>query len=102
MSPGAAPSGSSDLVRTGLLRRFGWARQRRNRWEVVTEEGEPRYKPIDLKLVRRLLELLSPMFMQRLIDYSKRFVDHSLGSAVTLSMAGRHVLGIVALWALAM
>jgi len=98
-------------------------RPRRDPWEVVTEEGEPRYKPIDMKLVRRLLrllapfkwryglgvtlgtgmlllEMLSPRFTQHLIDYATGFSAGTLPLMPTLSGAGWHVAAVVGLWAL--
>jgi ATP-binding cassette subfamily B protein len=98
-------------------------RPRRDQWEVVTEEGEPRYKPIDLKLVRRLLrllapfkwryalgvtlgtgmlllEMLSPRFTQHLIDYATGFSAGSLPHMPTITAAGWHVAAVVGLWAL--
>jgi ATP-binding cassette, subfamily B, bacterial len=118
-------------VTAALLRRFGIGGPprdgptRRKGWEVLTEDGEARYRPIDRKLIRRLLGLLapfkwryalgvtlgtgmllfemqSPRFTQRLIDYSTGFASGALKPMPTLHNAGWHVAFIVATWAAAL
>lgn len=126
-SASALPS-DADLTQPGgvfsrLIRSVGRpGPPRPPKWEVVTEEGEPRYKPIDMKLIKRLLGLLapfkqryalgvtlgtgmlllemqSPRFTQHLIDYATGFAENKLPGAPTLGAAGWHVAWIIAIWA---
>src|SRR4051794_26027842 len=87
------------------------------------EEEEQRYRPIDRTLLRRTLELLSPFkkqyavgvtlgacmtilemlspkFMQWIIDYGVSFQKHVLPNQPTSGGAIRHVLAIIAFWAI--
>jgi ABC-type multidrug transport system fused ATPase/permease subunit len=86
------------------------------------EDGEEtRYKPIDLKIVRRLskwlaphkwryvtgvslgfvavvISLSGPWFVKELVNYTTRFAQGDLGAAVTRAMAIRHAGVIALLW----
>lgn len=87
------------------------------------DDDEPRYKPIDLKLVRRmlswlkpyrrryalgislglimvLLETQSPRFMGEIINYATGFAAGTLPDTPTEGTAIRHVVAVVGLWAL--
>ncbi len=86
------------------------------------EEEEQRYRPIDRVLLRRtlallapfkkkyalgvilgasmtILEMLSPKFMQWIIDYGVSFQKHALAIQPTSGGAIRHVLAIIGFWA---
>jgi ATP-binding cassette, subfamily B, bacterial len=88
--------------------------------QIQTEEGEARYRPIDMALIRRLaallrpykgryalgvglgmimvlLEMQSPMFMQHIINYVTTYVAGE--AAVSESAAIRHVVFVVLAWA---
>ena len=87
------------------------------------EEEEQRYRPIDRVLLRRvlgllapykkqyalgvslgvsmtILEMLSPKFMQWIIDYGVSFQKHALPIQPTHGQAVKHVLMMVGFWAL--
>src|SRR4051794_23411013 len=82
---------------------------------------EPKYKPIDLKMVRRLAlwlkpykrqyilgisagslvvlaQMTGPWFIQRLVDYTTSFVHGDLPAAITRAAAVRHSALLVLLW----
>jgi ATP-binding cassette subfamily B protein len=109
------------------------ARKREDRRKKPTDPGAPaapaggddddaRYRPIDLKLLRRmlawlrpyrkryamgiglglvmvLLEMQSPLFMREIINYATGFVAGGLSPMPTESQAIRHVVMVVGLWA---
>src|SRR5687767_11008541 len=85
-------------------------------------DEEPKYRPIEWPLIKRLfsllapykkryamgvslgilmifLEMLSPRYIAHLVDYTTSFADGKLGG-ISESSAIRHVVGVVALWAL--
>ena len=89
--------------------------------DIETEEGEARYKPIDLAMVRRLLsqlkpykktyalgvtlgafqvllEMTSPLYMAKLIEQTIGFAEHAPGAAATAAIATRNLLLLVAAW----
>ena len=89
----------------------------------TAEEDEPRYRPIDWALIRRLLvflrpyrwryavgialgvvmiilEMLSPLFMGAIVNWATGFVRGTLSPMPTRSAAELHIVAIVALWAL--
>ncbi len=88
-------------------------------WE---EEDEPRYRPIDWKLIRRLfsylapykrryalgislgvimviLELQSPQFMRWIVNWTTGYAAGTLEGMPTQSQAIWHLAGIVGIWA---
>lgn len=90
---------------------------------MLTEFGEPRYRPVDRKLIRRLLtylrpyrrryvlgsvlsmimvtlEMQSPRFMGAIINWTTNFASGRLDPMPTEDGAIRHLAGIVGLWAL--
>jgi len=93
--------------------------------ELRGEEEESRYKPIEWPLVRRLLgmlapwwryyalglllgvvmivlEMQSPRFMQRIINYVTEYGQGALSPAPTRGQAVAHVAGIIGVWGAAM
>ena len=92
---------------------------------VETEEGEARYKPIDLAMVRRLLsqlkpykktyalgvslgiatlllEMMSPKYTEWLINLTTNFANHGPGAPPTAALAIRRLVGLVVAWSLTM
>lgn len=90
--------------------------------ELITEEGEARYRPIDAKLIRRLagylkpyrrqyaigivlgmvmivLEMQSPRFMGAIVNWTTNYAAGALTPMPTEAQAIRHVALIVLLWA---
>ncbi|HEX4125586.1 MAG TPA: ABC transporter ATP-binding protein, partial [Tepidisphaeraceae bacterium] len=86
------------------------------------EEEEQRYREIDLKLLKRtaqllkpykkqyalgvalgttmvVLEMLSPKFVQWIIDYALAFTQHTMAVRPTTSQAILHVLSLIGRWA---
>ena len=91
--------------------------------DTPADEGEPRYRPIDLKLIRRLLthlrpyrrryalgislgvvmvllEMQSPWFMGAIINWTTNFAAGQLNPMPTEPGAVRHVAVLVGLWGL--
>lgn len=96
---------------------------RRSELEYLTEEGEQRFRPLDLQLVRRLmafmrpypgryalgialgmimivLEMQSPRFIAALINWTTNYATERLTPMPTEAEAIRRVVAIVGLWAL--
>jgi ATP-binding cassette subfamily B protein len=90
--------------------------------DLVTEEGEARYRPIDGKLIRRLaaylrpywksyafgialglmmiaLEMQSPRFIGAIVNWTTAYTTGQLGPGVSEAQAIHHVVAIVLLWA---
>ncbi len=86
-----------------------------------TEEEEPRYRPIDRTMVRRLLgflrpyrwryalgialgmvmivlEMQGPLFMGRIVNWATGYVRGTLSPMPTESGAIRHLVGLIGLW----
>ncbi|MBI4579513.1 MAG: ABC transporter ATP-binding protein [Planctomycetes bacterium] len=103
----------------GRIRRW-WGRP--SPLELLTEEGEPRYRPIDARLIRRLgqylkpyrkryalgialglvmilLEMQSPRFIGAIVNWTTGYVTGQFGPDVTEGQAIRRVGMIVLLWA---
>jgi len=91
--------------------------------DTLADEGEPRYRPIDHKLIRRLLthlrpyrrryalgislgvvmvllEMQSPRFMGAIINWTTNFAADQLNPMPTEAGAVRHVVVLVGLWGL--
>ncbi|MGQ9651311.1 MAG: ABC transporter ATP-binding protein [Phycisphaerae bacterium] len=90
--------------------------------ELITEDGEQSYRPIDLKLIRRLLQFLwpyryryalgvfvgmvmilldlqSPRFVGWIVNYTTNYVSGQISPAPSQQQAMTRVAGIVGLWA---
>src|SRR2546421_12455241 len=89
---------------------------------AADDDGEePKYNPINLKMVRRLavwlrpykrqyitgisvgavmilLQMTGPSFVQHLVDYTTSFVHGDLGPNVTRAGAMRHSALVILLW----
>ena len=88
----------------------------------LAEEEEARYRPIDRALLKRVLgllapyrrryalgvslgvamtalEMVSPKFMQWIIDYGVSFQRHALPGNPTAGSAIHHILAVIACWA---
>lgn len=112
----------ADSRRASLVERFRRWWNKPSPLELLTEEGESRYKPIDAKLIRRLaaylkpyrrqyaigialgmvmivLEMQSPRFMGAIINWTTNYVAGRLTPMPTESAAMWHVALIVLLWA---
>ncbi len=119
--------GSLDRVATRAARRFGLVlrtllRPGARQTELITEDGDQSYRPIDLKLIRRLMQFLkpyrrryalgivvgmvmvlldlqSPLFVKRILDHTTNYVSGSLDPMPSQGQAIMKVVGIVGLWA---
>jgi len=89
--------------------------------DLDDDAEEPKYKPIDLKMVRRLavwlkpykrqyitgisigsvmilLQMTGPRFIQYLVDYTTNFIHGDLGASITRAQAIVHCGKIVLFW----
>jgi ATP-binding cassette subfamily B protein len=90
---------------------------------VETEDGEARYKPIDSKMLRRLLaqlqpfkyryglglllggaqvllEMLSPLYTRWIIDLTTAYSQHQAGAPATMSAAIGRLVYLIVLWSI--
>src|SRR5262245_523017 len=94
----------------------------RTRTIAQTDDDEPAYRPIDRKLVQRLLtclwpfrrryafgialgvvmislEMTGPLFVRAIVNWGTGYVSGTLAPMPSESDAIRHVFALVALWA---
>lgn len=124
--PRHAPAGPRHVAgraarRLGLLVRT-LLRAGPRQTELITEDGDQSYRPIDLGLIRRLirflapykhryalgiclgmvmvlLDLQSPRFVGAIVNYTTNYATGQLANAPTQRGAMLHVAAIVGLWA---
>ncbi|HOJ74137.1 MAG TPA: ABC transporter ATP-binding protein [Phycisphaerae bacterium] len=125
VSAGPAALGPSDVAgerRPSLVQRLRDWWNRPSELELLTEEGECRYRAIDAQLIRRLatylrpywrqyalgialglvmivLEMQSPRFMGAIVNWTTGYLAGTLDPMPTESEAIRRIVLIVLLWA---